>query len=86
MVLLKSVLNNISFYWETIVKILEGILSKIRKLNFQFLWRGKKESGGIPMVKWSHISLPNELGGLSIKNILCFFKSLAAKSVWFHSQ
>jgi hypothetical protein len=37
---------------------------------------------GIPLVKWSLLAMPKELGGWGIKNIVWFSKALATKSLW----
>jgi hypothetical protein len=36
----------------------------------------------MPLVKWSHLAMPKELGLWGIKNINWFCKSLVAKSLW----
>jgi hypothetical protein len=48
LVLFKYVLSSIQFYWATIVKIMNGILTKIWKLFFHFLWSSRKYSSSIP--------------------------------------
>jgi len=48
--------------------------------------RGKRDTRGIPFVKWTYIYMPKELWGWGIKNIFCFFKSLATKGVWHFIQ
>jgi hypothetical protein len=63
-------------------KIPIGILTKIRKLCLQFSMVRAKDSGGIPLVKWSCLAMPKELGGWGIKNIVWFCKLLVAKSLW----
>lgn len=60
----------------------------MRKSCFPFLWSGKKEADGIPLVKWSKLAMPKELGGCGIKNLVRFSKALAAKILWrlIHNQ
>jgi hypothetical protein len=60
----------------------KGILDKIRKKCFIFLWTGKKEKEGPPLVKWSKLARPKEAGGRGLKNIYIFSQALAAKSLW----
>jgi hypothetical protein len=79
---LKSILSSILIYWETISKIPKGILSRVRNICFQFLWRGRRESGGIPLVKWNRIDILKELRGWGLKNIFYFSKYLETKSFW----
>ena len=69
-------------YYASIAYIPKGILTKIRKKCFSFLWTSSKKAEGIPLVKWRVISLPKELGGWGIKNLDLFCKALAAKTMW----
>ena len=80
--LLKVVLKSILFYWESIAYIPKGILTKIRKKCFSFLWMARKQAEGIPLVKWRVISLPKVLGGWGVKNLELFCKAIAAKNLW----
>ena len=59
-----------------------GILEKIRKLCFKFLWSGNKEYFGLPWTSWKTLACPKSLGGWGLKSPIIFAKSLAAKSVW----
>jgi hypothetical protein len=40
LVLLKSVLESTHVYWTSIVTVPKGILAKVKKISFQFLWQG----------------------------------------------
>jgi hypothetical protein len=82
LVLIKSVIYSIPVYWATIANIPKGIFHQICKLIFKFLWSGKKQSDGIPLVKWSTLARPKDLGGWGIHNLLWFSRALAAKSLW----
>lgn len=82
LVLIKSVLCSILVYWATIAKIPKGILTQIRKACFKFLWSGKNKEEGIPLVKWSKLARPKDLGGWRIHNLFWFNKALAAKILW----
>jgi hypothetical protein len=62
-VLVKVVLESILVYWMSIAHIPKGILDKIRKKCFSFLWVGKREKKGIPLVKWSRVANLKEVGG-----------------------
>ena len=46
LVLIKSVLEGIHVYWNSIVVIPKGILDKIRRLSFKYLWSGNNIHGG----------------------------------------
>ena len=60
-----------------------GIIEKIRKLCFNFLWSsGDGSSSGMPWTSWKVLSSPKYLGGWGLKVPALFAKALAAKSVW----
>jgi hypothetical protein len=65
-------LKAIPIYWHSLVFIPKGILEKIKKMSFRFLWSGKKESEGISLVKWQPIAKPKiwEVGASRIFIIL----------------
>jgi hypothetical protein len=46
------------------------------------LWTCNKEIESIHLVNWNKIAKPKKIGGWGFKNILCFGKALAAKSLW----
>jgi hypothetical protein len=61
--LVKSVLEGILVYWLSLSHIPKGILEKIRKKCFSFLWVCKREKEGMPLVKWKKLAKPKEAGG-----------------------
>ena len=82
LVLIKSVLMEIPVYWASLSWVPKGILSSIDKLCRNFLWIGTKQDKVSPWVAWDKISKSKEWGGLGIKNLPSFAKSLAAKLAW----
>jgi hypothetical protein len=80
--LVKSVLESIPVYWLSLSKIPKGILDKIRRRMFTFLWDGKKEKKAIHLIICKRIAKRKKTSGWGIKNIYTFGKSLAAKSFW----
>jgi len=71
-VLVKSVLQNVLVYWLSISHIPKGILDKMRRKCFRFVWMEKKKVEGIPIVKWIGITKPKEAGGWGLRNIYSF--------------
>ena len=59
-----------------------GVIEKIRKLCFRFLWSGHKDSAGLPWTSWKTLACPKFLGGWGLKIPVVFSKALTAKSVW----
>jgi hypothetical protein len=82
LLLLQFVLSNILVYWASIAKIPKGILTKIIKACFQFLWSGRKNIDDIAIIKWSCITMPKGLSGWGIKKIYWFSRALASKRIW----
>jgi hypothetical protein len=86
LVLLKSVLESIPVYWNSIVAIPKGILDKIRRLSCRYLWAGHKSHGGFHLASWSSIVVPKNLGGWGLKDIRPFARALAGQNIWRLSQ
>jgi hypothetical protein len=82
LILVKTVLEAIPVYWVSLAWVPKGILEKIRRLCFRFLWVGQKESFVMPWIKWETLATPKLLGGWGLKNIHNFSKALAAKVGW----
>ena len=59
-----------------------GIIEKIRKLCFKFLWSSKQSSYGLPWTSWKLLANPKSLGGWGLKVAVVFAKALATKNVW----
>ena len=62
--------------------ILLGIIEKIKKICFKFLWSGKNDIYGLPWTSWKNLACPKFLGGWGLKIPAHFSKALAAKSAW----
>eukprot|EP00253_Pinus_taeda_P014791 PITA_14791 len=80
--LIKSVLLAISVYWAALTWIPKGIMEKIRRLCYRFLWAGSNDNSALPWVAWDKIARPKEWGGWGLKRLPEFSLSLAAKSGW----
>ena len=81
LILVKAVLAAIPVYWMHFW-IPVGILERIRKICFKFLWFGNGETSGLPWSSWKDLANPKSLGGWGMKIPALFAKSLAAKNVW----
>ena len=62
LILIKSVLEAILVFWMHFWIPL-GIIERIRKSCFQFLWAGKSDSTGLPWASWKVLARPKILGG-----------------------
>ena len=85
MILIKVVLEAIPVYWMHFWVPL-GVIDKIRKLCFNFLWSGKHNSFGLPWISWKILANPKSMGGWGLKVPVLFAKALAAKKcLEYHS-
>jgi hypothetical protein len=66
----------------SIAHIPKGILYKIKKKCFSFLWTGKHEKEGLPLIKWKKVANLKEAGGWGLTNIHIFSLAPADKSLW----
>jgi len=82
LVLLNLILKNVLVYWASIAKIPKGIIHKIRKICFHFLWAGNEEKKSYPLIRWENMAMLEDLGGWGIKNLIWFNKDLTANSRW----
>jgi hypothetical protein len=62
-VLVKFVMEAIPIFWHTLAHIPKGILEKIRKVCFNFLWKSSCEFKGTHWVRWKKLAVPKYLGG-----------------------
>jgi hypothetical protein len=69
-------------YWHLLESILKGILTQIRKLCCNYIWKGNIEYLGSHLVNWKLLSQPKVLGGWGLKDLVSFGKALATKSLW----
>ena len=53
-----------------------GILGKMRKLCYIFMWFESMDKRGIPLVKWKTLVFPNSFRGWGFENIYHFESSL----------
>ncbi|XP_019435063.1 PREDICTED: uncharacterized protein LOC109341584 [Lupinus angustifolius] len=76
LILLNYVLSNISTYMLSLYKAPKNILTKIVSLHRNFLLGNKRGGKCISWVAWDVVCNPMELGGLGVKDLLCFNNAL----------
>jgi hypothetical protein len=65
--LIKLVIEAIPVYWNLLINTLKGILARIHKLCFNFMWKGSSEYNGSHLVNWKPLSAPISVGGIRSK-------------------
>ena len=82
LVLIKYVLKEIQVFWHTLAHIPKGILEKIMKCCFNYLWKGRNEFNGSHLAKWKLIATPKKRGGQELEDIHLFGLSSVVNSLW----
>ena len=72
LILVKSVIESIQVYWHTLAHIPKGMLEKIRKCFFHFLWKKISEYKCSCLTKGNSIATPKYQGGWGLKYIHLF--------------
>jgi hypothetical protein len=81
-VLIKVELEIQPVYWMALAHIPASILNMIHKMVFSYIWLGKKQASTLHLCNWETIAKPKVYGGWGLRNIYCFLRALAAKSLW----
>jgi hypothetical protein len=80
--LIKSTLSNLPTYFLSLFSIPSSVASRIEKLHQDFLWGGIGEEFKYHLVSWSTVCSPISEGGLGIRNLRIFNKTLLGKWLW----
>jgi hypothetical protein len=67
----------------SLVAIPFTVLNNLRKIMFNFLWKGNSESNHYHPCKWELLTLPKKYGGWGLRNIFDFNRALAANTLWW---
>lgn len=59
----------------------KGILEKLTRISFWFLWYERLDKQSLAWVKWKTLAIRKCLDGLGLKFIFHFSKALSAKSI-----
>ena len=54
----------------SLLSVPKGVIAKIVAMQRQFFWSGETGKKSFPLVAWSTIELPKNLGGLGVGNLL----------------
>lgn len=82
--LINSVLTSITTFYLTMFAPSKWIIKRIDKLRRNFLWKGEEEaSGGHCAVNWNQVCSPKKFGGLGIKSLALYSRSLRLRWAWY---
>jgi hypothetical protein len=74
--LIKSTLTNLPMYYMSLFPLPASIANHIEKIQWDFLWGGLGEEFKYHFVSWSKLCSPITEGGLGIKNLMVFNRTL----------
>jgi hypothetical protein len=78
----KSSLTNLPTYHLSLFPISRSVAVCIEKLQRDFLWGGIGEEFKYHLVSWLKVCTPISKGGLGIRNLLMFNRTLLGKWLW----
>lgn len=84
--LIKSTLSNLPTYFLSLFPIPASVGYRIEKLQRDFLWGGLGEECKFHLVMWETVCRPISNGGLGIRNVRTFNRSLLGKWLWRYSK
>ncbi|KAL0461555.1 UNVERIFIED_CONTAM: hypothetical protein Slati_0043100 [Sesamum latifolium] len=79
--LIKSVLMTMNVYWAMAFILPKGIIRKIKKRLWAFLWKGVSNVG-YPKVAWSQVCKPVTEGGMGVREIRALNLAMMSRRLW----
>jgi hypothetical protein len=80
--LIKSTLSNLHTYFLSLFPIPPSVANRIEKLQRDFLWGGIGDEFKYHIVSWAKVCSPISEGGLDIRNLRMFNRTLLGKWMW----
>lgn len=80
--LLSSVIYSLVNFWMSAFLLLKGCIKKIQSLCSCFLWSGDVTKSAFVKVSWDHSCRPKDEGGLGLRNLNLWNKTLSLRLVW----
>lgn len=80
--LIASVLESIQVYWASVFLLPKDVIKSVNRILKDFLWGSNDISKGKAKVAWKAICKPKSNGGLGLKDLLVWNKTLLVKQIW----
>lgn len=80
--LLSSVIYGSINFWTSAFILPKNCIKKIESLCSQFLWGGSETKKSIVKVAWETVTLPKKEGGLGLRDLSRWNKTLFLKLIW----
>jgi hypothetical protein len=84
--LIKSTLSNFPTYLLSLLPIPAAVAKRIVSIQCGFLWGGMGEEFKFHLVNWRKVCYPVREGGLGIRNLRCFNRTLLGKWLWRYAS
>ena len=81
-IVLKSILQNVSLYALSVFKIPRKFAQAIEKIQKLFLWTGMEIKKRLPLIGWEKVCMPLNKGGLGLIRVTTMNEFLLAKLLW----
>lgn len=82
LVLLRTVITGTVSFWISTFMLPKGCIRKIDSLCSRFLWSGSIEGHKSAKIAWTTCCLPNDEGGLGLRNFSVWNKVLLLRFIW----
>lgn len=80
--MLKSVIYGLLNFWFTAFILPKGCIAQIQSLCSRFLWSGDVTKRCVPKVSWDVTCLPKKEGGLGLRNLTVWNRTLCLRLIW----
>ena len=80
--LISTVISGLINFWTFAFILPLGCIRKIESLCSRFLWSGNIEKKGLTKVSWAKVCLPKDEGGLGLKRVASWNRTLCLRMIW----
>lgn len=80
--LISSVIYGTINFWTSAFILPKGCIKQIQSLCSRFLWTGNITTKGVAKIAWDTVSLPKREGGLGLRDLTAWNKTLCLKLIW----
>lgn len=80
--LIRSVLESLQLYWMMVFTIQSSVVQDLERLFRDFLWAHGNSSKGKARVAWDEVCRPKKMGGLGIKRLASWNRTLLVSHIW----
>lgn len=84
--LISSVIYGTLNFWFSTFLLLKGCLKQVESLCCRFLWNGNINARASARVSWANCCFPKEEGGLGLRDLILWNKTLNLKLIWLLYQ